>query len=628
MLTIFDIEVCPDNWLISFKDLETGKYTDFWGHERDVFLSVISFVGDKTLIGFNSEFFDMPILAAIMDNRDPERIKALSDKIINERLWPWATYRYANLSKPKCDHIDVMGVSPGFVGLKAYGGRMHMPTIQDLPFDHTKVWTPDMYDMVKEYCHNDLDTTEELVVQLEKAIELRVSISNQYGIDVRSSSDTQVAEKLLCKQLGLTYKKNIIPKVAWYEPPDYLLHGDKRLVKLAEKMREQEFEVNQKSGHVKMPSWLVAPIKFEGGVYKMGIGGLHSQHDKKVAYYSDDDWRIFEIDAASFYPTLLINRGFAAGLSNEFIKLYKQIYDDRLKAKAEMKFSVGGSRLKELKELDKVKKIMLNGTFGKLASKGSRLYSLESMLYITMTGQLTLLELIKRVTDVGAIVVSANTDGLVVKVARYASAKKQHITGYNAHLNGSEGGVKGVKNVKVYGGQGGAFRLLRASVASYGEMSRQSFEFTEYEKIAFANVNNYISVKTTGGVKRKGTYAIPGLQKNPVGSVCANAVAAFMEKEIPFADTIKKAKMKDFVTVRTVNGGAVQDGEYLGKVCRWYYSKEGTSIHYATNGNLVPKSTGGKACMTMPKKIPDDLDYGYYWRESRRIAVDIGLIKE
>lgn len=58
-------------------------------------------------------------------------------------------------------------------------------------------------------------------------------------------------------------------------------------------------------------------------------------------------------------------------------------------------------------------KIVLNGTFGKLGSKYSFLYSPNLMIQVTITGQLALLMLIEALEAAGISVVSANTDGIV-----------------------------------------------------------------------------------------------------------------------------------------------------------------------------------------------------------------------
>ena len=67
------------------------------------------------------------------------------------------------------------------------------------------------------------------------------------------------------------------------------------------------------------------------------------------------------------------------------------------------------------------------------------------------------------------------------------------------------------------------------------------------------------------------------------------------------------------------------NGTYLGKVVRYYYSHEGRSIHYKSNGNKVPKSDGAKPMMDLTKKIPKDLDFKRYLELAVTALNDLGV---
>ena len=60
-------------------------------------------------------------------------------------------------------------------------------------------------------------------------------------------------------------------------------------------------------------------------------------------------------------------------------------------------------------------KVTVNGSFGKFGSPYSVLYSPDLLVQVTVTGQLSLLMLIQWMESQGISVVSANTDGVVVK---------------------------------------------------------------------------------------------------------------------------------------------------------------------------------------------------------------------
>lgn len=243
---------------------------------------------------------------------------------------------------------------------------------------------------------------------------------------------------------------------------------------------------------------------------------------------------------------------------------------------------------------DSSKKIQINGSFGKLGSKYSLLYAPDLLLQTTITGQLALLMLIERMEDTGVQIVSANTDGIVCYAPNSLLQECDRIA-FDWELDTSY--------------------LL---------------EETNYLKLASANVNNYVAVKTDGKIKGKGIFASTGLSKNPNCSIVQSAVALCVAKDIPVEQSIKECKdITQFVTVRRVTGGAMWESTYLGKAVRFYYSTEvpkDTCIHYAKNSNRVPMSGGAKPLMTLPESFPLDVDYDVYVQMAHELLVEIGHV--
>jgi hypothetical protein len=268
-------------------------------------------------------------------------------------------------------------------------------------------------------------------------------------------------------------------------------------------------------------------------------------------------------------------------LGKQFVDEYRKIYNRRLEAKR------SGDKI-----TDATLKISLNGTFGKLASKYSVLYAPDLMLAVTLTGQFTLLMLIEWLEHAGVTTLSANTDGIAIRYEK----EKEHL----------------VKNV----------------VEKFSLISQFSFEYTPYRVLAMKDVNNYIAVKLDRKLKVKGIYSPLSLRKNPTAQVAADAVGKWLAEGTPFIDTIKTAPFVNFISARNVTGGGQQNGNYLGRVVRWYQSNDiGLEpIRYATNGNKVPKTDGAKACMTLLDKTthPEDLDLIWYEKEAIKIAVSVG----
>ena len=581
---VFDTETMPNRTLICAKNVDTGEWFDLWRHEDRAPARLKRFLTQPgaTFVGFNSKSFDSLIVAAFCAGRTELEIKRIADDIITNNVPPWILARKFALIDVFTDHIDLIEVAPSFVGLKAYGARMHMPRLQEMPLAHDAFLKPEQEPLLLEYCHNDVDTTLELLSQLEKEVILRVEMSRRYGVDMRSKSDAQMAEQVYITTMGLRRAENVIPAHVVYTAPGFLKFQDAGLQHILDSVNGCKFEVNPATGHVKLPEFLGdASIKFGTGEYQLGVGGIHSVHDRKVCHIAGDDV-ICDIDAASFYPSIILECGFVPeNLGHRFIEEYRTIYDRRLEAKR------AGDKV-----TDGTLKISLNGTFGKLASRYSVLYSPDLMLAVTLTGQLTLLMLIEWLEAVGATTLSANTDGIAIR--------------YPKNLDPA----------------------IQKAVANFGKVSRFSFEFTPYRVLALKDVNNYIAVKPDRTLKTKGLYAPLSLKKNPTAQVCADAAGEWLAKGTPFIETIKAAPFCDFISARNVTGGGEQMGKYLGKVVRWYQSNDPAlePIRYKANGNKVPKTDGARVCMELPDKIehPPDLDYDWYHREAIKIAVALG----
>jgi hypothetical protein len=580
----FDTETFANRFLIVVKEVESGDTYHLWDDDENFVQRLERLMAAPyTFVGFNSTEFDQPITATAMTGCPPEDIKRMANMIIEGGLRPWQVYRKYRLRESKYDHIDLIEVAPGsFSSLKAYGARLHMPWLKDLPFEHDAVIEDHQRDAVLQYCINDVDTTIALFKALRKEIDLRITMGVEYGIDFRSKSDTQMAEASFVKRLNIGRKENSVPFSLKYKAPSFITFDRTDLQELLIKIQDHDYIMDQKTGHVILPDFLgKEKIKIGGGSYQMGVGGLHSAHDKKVCYVASKDYFITDIDATSFYPTIMINSNLIPQNTGQaFIDEYRTIYHRRLEAKR-----TGD------KSTNETLKISLNGTFGKTASRWSPLYSPDLMIAITLTGQLTLMSMIEQIEKRGAQVLSANTDGIAI------------------------------------GGNKEQMQAVSKFVAEFSELSGFDFEYTPYRVLAMKDVNNYIAVKINRKIKSKGLYAPFDLKKNPTSQVCANAVAQWLAHGTPFMETIKKAPFIEFLSARSVTGGAVQGDEYLGRVARWYYSTDKSlpPLTYIKNGNKVPKTDGARAAMIIdPNVIPDDLDYDWYLKETIETAIDVG----
>lgn len=542
MNLFFDVELIPSLFLVGFMN-EQGVYRKYGLEDKSQIKRLLT---TRRIIGYNSQNYDLPILEAVIQGVSLEKLNELSNKIISgEKIWP----------KGKYDHIDLMQIAPGLkISLKLYAGRMHFKTMHELE------WTGDV-SAIESYNLNDLKITQELYNQVKDKIDLRDSMG--YKTSMISKSDAQIAEYVFREMIpdysipiikpGTVYKYN---PVDWLPCPDFV--------------KDSEFIVTD-SGSIALPKEMKQTIKIGNTVYKMGIGGLHSQ-EKNIDYIDVEDW-----DVASFYPSLIMALGlYPEGLGPIFLHHYQQLIDKRLIAKR-----VGD------KTTNETLKVTINGSFGKLGSKYSCLYSPQLMIQVTITGQLVLLELIRLLEEQGINVVSANTDGIVVKGdARHVVAGFELLTGFD-------------------------------------------FECTKYKRYFGINCNNYAAIKYDNSVKTKGSFSKSSLIKNPDNAIIAEAVIQSL-LGVNGETYIRNCKdITKFLQVRTVKGGGIYNGEYIGKVVRYYHSTISKgNIQYKTNGNKVPKSDGCIPLMDI-SDFPNDIDYDYYineyysWLENRKLKKTI-----
>lgn len=615
------------------------------------------------MVSFNGIYYDVPMITAALNGYTTERLKFLNDQLILsaedreaglQPLKPW------ELGLPEwqpADHIDIMEVLPGKGSLKEYAARVHYCRIQDLPYGPHDTLTSSQKAQVADYCENDLGAVEFLLDLLAPQINQRKDLSERYGLDLRSKSDAQLAEAVLkrrCEQaLGRRiYKSEINWNLAFrYEPPEFIEFKTPQMQEAFEKVKSAVFTLSGGGAVILPPHIEGLAIGIGSSVYRMGIGGLHSS-EQSTAHYSTETHILRDADVASYYPRLILNSGkYPLALGPAFLHEYSLIYDDRLKAKAlekELKkqgFTVTSVEFIKAHSENEGGKIMINGTFGKTGSHYSILFAPEMMIQTTITGQLSLLMLIEWHELCGIKIVSANTDGIMMLCPR---------------------------------------SLVPLSDALIAEWERRTSlkmdrPLGEYSALYSRDVNAYFAIKTSGEVKRKGTYNEAGLisKKSPDVEICSDAVEAFLTKGTPMAYTIWACRdITKFLKVRVVAGGGVklwgegprkdmkvrdmvpileragwrkvgrqwakgdtltsakaayvtcfapQRREYIGKVIRWYYGTNSPGqIVYKSNGNQVSLSYGAQPCMWLPGEFPADVDYAWYIQNCDDILKDIG----
>lgn len=588
---LFDIECYSNYFLAAFMSYKTGKVCYFemtTGTALDI-QTLNWVVHNFELVTFNGITYDAVILALALSGASCEVLKWASTQIIVMGARPQDILRECKVKKLKLNHVDLIEVAPLRASLKIYAGRLHCRKMQDLPFHPDTVLSAEQITITRWYCVNDLFGTGLLKNELAEELTLRDTLSNDYGMDLRSRSDAQIAEHVIAHEVGaLNGQRPQKPTIDIgtqyrYDVPSYIQYDTAAMQSALETVRNSVFEVDM-TGSVGTPDSLKdLKINLGQATYTMGIGGLHSTESHAI-HYADEDTVIEDRDVTSYYPQIILNLGlYPKHLGSNFLKVYQGLVNRRIAAKKAGHKAIADSL-----------KIVVNGAYGKLGSQFSIMYAPDLLIQVTLTGQLAVLMLIERLEMRGFTVISANTDGVTIK-----SPKSR----YDEMLQ---------------------------IVSSWEAVTKFQTEGTNYKAIYSKDVNNYIAVytKPKGGEtsKSKGAYAPTGMKKNPTNRIVVDAVTALLVDKIPLYETILKCTdIRKFIQVRTVKGGAVKNGSYLGKAIRWYYAREEEGeIICARNGHTVPRSAGAKPLMELPNEMPTDVDYERYIAEADAMLKDLG----
>jgi len=592
-LSALDIEVLPNYFLLVLKSTRTGKikqYELFGENKRfskDEIRSIKSLLTKYTSFGFNSINYDMPLINYVLMGATPQQLYKVSKDIIENRKKAYFIYTEYEITKNNFDHFDLIEPSPAvMVSLKTYGTRLGSKKLKEFYLDPHEPINEAMLDEFRAYCVNDVDTTIDLYNAIKDRISLREDMMQQYDgiVDLRSKSDPQVAEAIFKYKLNLrSAKPDKVPTSITYKAPDYITFRNPELNKLKELMETHPIPVNQNNGQPKLPTEWNKYLKPKIGntVYKIGLGGIHSQ-EKQLVVEANNNYVLRNADIASMYPSIILELGlYPKSLGKKFLNVYRDIYNTRLEAKHNGDKATNAGL-----------KIALNGSYGKFGSKYSFLYAPHLMLSVTLTGQLMMLMLIEELEDRGFSVVSSNTDGIEVYCERDRESEFETI------------------------------------VFDWELTTGMNMEHGSYLGLYARDVNNYVA-KYDGYVKAKGAYTETSLMKGRSTPIVATAVREFINSGKSMEDTIKECKdVNEFIAARNVKGGGCYKDKHIGKTVRWYYSLDGDTINYCSNGNKVAKTgegNGVKPIMDLFDAIPDDLDYQWYFDEAVKLLNDLGV---
>lgn len=300
--------------------------------------------------------------------------------------------------------------------------------------------------------------------------------------------------------------------------------------------------------------------------------------------------------SASLYPSMLIEYGFyPKHLGPEFLEVYKQIKDERIEAKH------NGNKVK-----NETLKLALNGLSGNLQNEHNFCYSPEAVMKIRINGQLLLLMLAEKLTQIQCRIVQANTDGLFVIVKKDKLQEYQQIC------------------------------------KDWEQLTKLTLEEDRFEAMYQYAINDYIAIKEGYSqskdlklIKTKGMFITEvKLGKGLTPKIIPEAIIKYFADGIPIKYTIYNCKdIKKFLMSEKT--GKQWHVEYLGKeqqrTNRFYASTDGGYLWKwkDNNGNKAYQNMLTSSGVTILNKFDNKpieerkINYRYYLKEALKIIEEL-----
>ena len=510
---------------------------------------------------------------------------------------------------------------------------------------------PEWIDEMMRYNKNDVFIVAEMIRLYIDEVRLRYNISKSYGVDVLSSSRSNIADNLFIKfysefsglderqwrgrtteRTAMSFKKVIFPFISFKtlelqellnEMKKVILYsiGKKALKEVAPKYPDFKYlKTNNDSG------WF--EIKINNLIYTIATGGLHSQDiprelKSKIKFIdspstgekpqvnsdwsniTNDSYIYVHADVSSFYPSLMSVYRIAPAHVNEgvFVKLITWLKETRVTAKHSTEDYIDGIPKDVLAQ---VLKIVINSIYGKLGFTKGDICDRLAVLKVTINGQLLLLKLCEELELNGLEVMSANTDGIVVKVYK--------------------------KDKQLYDN----------IIQQWMDETKLGLDSEEYKCYVNRDINTYFVEELNGKISYKGAlnpqmYAID-LQKGYDMPVVAQAVVNYFLYDKPVLESLYDCKnILDFCKTQNINKQfrveLTRNGkrEIIQNNVRFYVTNKGDVIE------KVKISTGGRTglCAGHQVKLLNTLDdqrieyrninYSYYYQEALKIIDPIKL---
>ena len=371
-LIVYDVEVFAFDWIVVFKDVETGTHTVI--HNDSEALRECLF-DDGIYVGFNSKHYDQFIIKAAANDFTPQEIKQLNDFLIGGgRGWEYAPLKAFYF---RFNNVDIRDDVQLGLSLKAIEGHMGMDIQEtEVSFDLDRPLTEDELQQTAHYCKHDVDATHELMKLRADYLKTKKNLGKRAGIDeVRSLSATNA--KLTAMMLRAERKE-------WDDGREYVYPENLDIAVIPKPILDFFETIHDMS----IPDEVLFKTSFEieiGGMpCKYAWGGVHGS---LTGYYEEatEDRVIQNRDVSSLYPSLIeIYKYLSRNVPDP--ELFYAIKRDRIQAKH------NGD-----KQTAKDLKLPLNTVSGAQENRYNDLYDPLPTRSLRISGQLFLTVLTKMI---------------------------------------------------------------------------------------------------------------------------------------------------------------------------------------------------------------------------------------
>lgn len=496
----------------------------------------------------------------------------------------------------------------------AYRGMTNEQLNHLITNDFDRYILPKYVKPMLHYNKNDVYLVCETARQKPDEIKLRYSLGAAFNLNLLCAARSSIADKLLYKfysersglsidkfkdlrtqRTALSFNKIIFPHICF---------KTKQLQDLLEDMKKVVIYRTNKDAFQKV-------IQFYGTTYTIATGGLHSQ-DRPAVLTSTDKYTYVHYDISSFYPSVMVAYNIAPKHlnNNVFVKMVDYIRLTRIKCKHtkdEDGLIVAGVHNKLAAE---ALKIVINAIYGKFGFEMFFLFDRFAQMQVTINGQLMVMMVVEALELDGIHVVSANTDGIIVKLPKDKEEDFKRITD------------------------------------DWCAQNKLSADSERYKLFVTRDINNYFDIQSNDKVEYKGgldpKQYLKDLKKGYDMPVVAKAVFEYFAHGISVMETLRNHKdILDFcktqnvgkqfeVVYQKVENGKVIDIHSQRHV-RFYVSTKGVIIMKENvNSNQRSVLASGKPVIILNKLDDKDIslrniDYKYYYEEAYKIINPIKL---